>query len=106
MAERIDQKVEWVKEGAGARFPEIEINAWLAALEVTDDRAGMADLMSQLFGAPPAEVLQSPLALVGSLDEMAVTLEERRERWGYSYHCVPGAKAEQFAPVVARLTGT
>jgi probable F420-dependent oxidoreductase len=105
MAERIDQKVEWVKEGAGARFPEIEINAWLAALEVTDDRAGMADLMSQLFGAPPAEVLQSPLALVGTLAEMTVTLEERRERWGYSYHCVPGDKAEAFAPVVADLAG-
>lgn len=106
MAERIDEKVGWVREGAGARFDELEINAWLAALEVTDDRDAMADLMSQLFGAPPAEVLESPLALVGTLDQMAETLAGRRERWGYSYHCVPGDRAEVFAPVVARLTGT
>ena len=31
---------------------------------------------------------------------------ERRERWGYSYHVIPGDKARDFAPVVARLTGT
>ena len=37
MPERIDQKVAWLREGAGARFDEIEINAWLAAAEVTDD---------------------------------------------------------------------
>ncbi|MFM7068797.1 MAG: hypothetical protein ACKOYM_04975, partial [Actinomycetes bacterium] len=105
MAERIDQKVGWLREGAGSRFPDIEINAWLAALEVTDDRDGMADLMSQLFGAPPSEVLQSPLALVGTLAEMTDTLLERRDRWGYSYHCIPGAKAQEFAPIVAELTG-
>jgi hypothetical protein len=33
-------------------------------------------------------------------------LQERRERWGYSYHCLPGDKAHDFAPLVAELTGT
>src|SRR5258706_8254500 len=31
MPERIDQKVEWLREGAGARFEHIQLNAWLAA---------------------------------------------------------------------------
>ncbi len=67
MPERIDEKVEWLREGAGARFDDIEINAWLAAAEVTDDTPGVAELMGQLFSADPKDVLESPLTLIGSV---------------------------------------
>jgi len=106
MPERIDEKVVWLREGAGARFAEIEINAWLAAAEVTDDTAGVAELMGQLFSADPKDVLASPLTLIGSLGECGDRLRERRERWGYSYTVIPGEKARDFAPLVAELTGT
>jgi len=105
MPERIDEKVGWLREGAGARFDRIEINAWLAAAEITDDTAGMADLMGQLFSAEPKDVLASPLTLIGSVSECADRLRERRERWGYSYTVIPGEKARDFAPLVAQLTG-
>jgi len=39
----------------------------------------------------------------GNVAEM---LAERRERWGYSYHVLPGDRAHDFAPLVADLTGT
>ena len=103
---RIDQKVEWVREGAGARYADIEVNAWLAAAEVTDDTPGVADIMGQLFQADPKDVLASPLSLIGSISECADRLRERRERWGYSYAVIPGDKARDFAPLVAELTGT
>ena len=103
---RIDQKVEWVRDGAGARYGDIEINAWLAAAEVTDDTPGVADIMGQLFQADPKDVLASPLSLIGSISECADRLRERRERWGYSYSVIPGDKARDFAPLVAQLTGT
>ncbi len=106
LPERIDEKVGWVREGAGARFDELELNAWLAAAELTDDTAGVAELMGQLFSADPKDVLNSPLALIGSTAECADRLRERRERWGYSYTVIPGAKARDFAPLVAQLTGT
>ncbi len=106
MPERIDQKVAWLREGAGDRFADIEINAWLAAAEVTDDTPGVADVMGQLFSADPDDVLASPLTLIGSLAECADRLRERRERWGYSYSVIPGEKARDFAPLVAELTGT
>ncbi len=105
MPERIDQKLGWLREGAGARFDKIEINAWLAAAEVTDDTPGVADVMGQLFSADPADVLASPLTLIGSIPECADRLHERRERWGYSYSVIPGEKARDFAPLVAELTG-
>lgn len=106
LADRIDEKVGWVREGAGDRFADLELNAWLAAAEVTDDTAGVAALMGELFAADPDEVLASPLTLIGSVEEIVDRLHERRERWGYSYHVIPGDKARDFAPVVARLTGT
>ena len=62
--------------------------------------------MGQLFGADPAEVLESPLTLIGSVAECAERLLARRERWGYSYTVIPGDKARDFAPLVARLTGS
>jgi len=106
MPERIDEKVGWLRDGAGARFDEIEINAWLAAAEVTNDTAGVGDLMGQLFSADPKDVLASPLTLIGSIAECADRLRERRERWGYSYTVIPGEKARDFAPLVSELTGT
>jgi hypothetical protein len=105
MPERIDQKVEWLREGAGARFEHIELNAWLAAAEVTDDTAAVAEVMGQLFSADPKDVLASPLTLIGSLSECTDRLRERRERWGYSYTVIPGEKARDLAPLVAELTG-
>jgi probable F420-dependent oxidoreductase len=107
MAERIDEKVEWVRAGAGERFDDLEINAWLAVAELTDDSRGLAEALAPGFGAESAdEVLASPLSLIGSKAEIADRLSERRERWGYSYHVIPGEKARDFAPIVEELTGT
>ncbi|WP_334144714.1 TIGR03621 family F420-dependent LLM class oxidoreductase [Rhabdothermincola sp.] len=105
LADRIDQKVHWVKEGAGERFGDLELNAWLAVAQVTDDSAGFASLLAPGFGTEPASVLESPLTLIGSPTEIAERLHERRERWGYSYHVIPGEQARVFAPVVGALSG-
>jgi probable F420-dependent oxidoreductase len=104
LADRIDEKVAWVQ--SAGRWDDVEINAWLAAAEVTDDTPGVAALMGELFAADPTEVLQSPLTLIGSAAEIVDRLQERRDRWGYSYHVVPGDKARDFAPIVAQLTGS
>ena len=42
----------------------------------------------------------------GSVDDMAEELERRRAELGVSYVSVNGAFLEEFAPVVARLSGT
>lgn len=105
LADRIDQKVAWVREGAGDRFDDLELNAWLAVAEITDD-AAVVEGIAALFGTDPTSLLQSPLALVGSPGGVAEALHERRERWGYSYHVIPGDKARDFAPTVAALTGS
>ena len=52
MADRMDQKMAWVREGAGGRFDDLEINAWVAVAKVTDDSAAFAELLSPGFGVP------------------------------------------------------
>src|SRR4051812_19621665 len=106
LPERIDEKVGWVRDGAADRFDDIEINAWLAVAQVTDDSATAAEGLGAIFEADPKDVLSSPLTLVGDVAEIVDRLQERRERWGYSYTVVPGDQAHAFAPVVAQLTGT
>jgi probable F420-dependent oxidoreductase len=104
-ADRIEEKVAWLREGAGDRYDDLEINAWLAVGTVTEDPS-VAESVAALFGVDVESMGQSPLALVGSIGQCAERLQERRDRWGYSYTVIPGAAAHDFAPLVARLTGT
>jgi probable F420-dependent oxidoreductase len=106
MPAAIDAKVARVREAAGDRFEDLELNAWLSVAQVTDDPDGFAALMGELFEAEPADVLASPLTLIGTPSGIADLLAERRERWGYSYTVIPAEQAHDMAPVVASLTGT
>jgi hypothetical protein len=42
---------------------------------------------------------------VGTEDDIVASLEERRDRWQFSYHVVDEQAVESFAPIVARLAG-
>jgi len=106
LPERIDEKIDWVRKGASERFDDLELNAWLAIAEVTDNADELAAGLAVAFESDPANVLTSPLSLIGSPTEIRERLHERRERWGYSYSVIPGDKAYDFAPIVAELTGT
>jgi probable F420-dependent oxidoreductase len=101
----IDEKVQWVRDAAGARLDALELNAWLSVAAVTDRAGDVAETLAQVFAATPEQVLASPLTLIGSISEIIDRLQERRDRWGYSYHVIPHDKIEEFSPVVARLAG-
>ena len=102
----IDRKFEQLRADAGDRFDDLEFNAWLSVCTVTDDALAVGERLSARFGAPAEDVLQSPLILAGTRTELIDRLRERRARWGYSYHVVQEPSVEEFAPIVASLTGT
>ena len=87
-------------------FDDIELNVTVFVAMVTDDQNGMAERVSGGFGMPPEEVLSSPHALIGSVDQIVGALQERRDRFGFSYIVLSGDRFEPFAPVVAKLAGT
>ncbi|MEB0161044.1 hypothetical protein, partial [Pseudomonas sp. AH2 (2023)] len=65
-----------------------------------------AEAVAPAFESTPEEVLSSPLTLIGAPGEITERILERRQRWGYSYHVIPGDQARAFAPLVAELTGS
>ena len=102
----IDEKFRRIRTDAGERFDDLEFNAWLTVCRVSNDVSSLGERLSAQFGAPAEEVLASPLILAGTIDEMIQGLEERRARWGYSYFTVQQPVIDDFAPVVATLTGS
>jgi probable F420-dependent oxidoreductase len=104
--ERTREKVAWVKEAAGDRFDGLELNALIGFVMITDDAGQMAEAMAPHFGIDPADALHIPLALLGTLDEMAEELQWRREEYGISYWSIEADSWEALGPVVSRLAGT
>ena len=100
------EKVGWIREGAGDRFGEIELEIGAYFVAVGDDSATALEAMARRFDVPPAELAAHPHALIGSLDAVCEQLHERRERFGVSYINVAQRSMEAFAPVVERLAGT
>lgn len=106
-AEVTDRKLAWVREAAGNRYPDLEINMLIFVCAVTDARPATLEATAPLFGMTPDQVAEYPHAWVGSAEEIAADLEAGRERWDASYLVVQGVEAMRAAaPVVARLAGT
>lgn len=109
-----DQKLEWVRQAAGDRFDDLILNLLVPVVAVTDSPRQTAqaviDGMVQQYGAPRDalsvdQLLESPSALIGTVDQIAETLQARRERYGFSYITI-FPPMEPFAPVVQRLAGS
>jgi probable F420-dependent oxidoreductase len=103
VAARVDEKFALVRAAAGERYGDLEFHCWLRDAQVTDDGRGAAAAIAARTGLTPADVLESPFVLVGSVAEIVERLHERRERWGYSYYTVQQPAAHEFAAVVAAL---
>jgi probable F420-dependent oxidoreductase len=101
-----DQKIDWLREAAGNRFDDIEIQSFVGFTNFTEDRRSLAEMMAGAFGVSPDDALETPVVLAGTLEQMIDDLYARRERWDMSYVVVGVDVMEQFAPAVAKLAGT
>ena len=101
----VADRVALVRERAGDRIDEIELNIRVFYVSVTDDRAGDIAGVASTIGVDPVLVERSPFALVGSTAAIVEDLERRRDELGFSYVVVGPDDIEPFAPVVAALAG-
>jgi probable F420-dependent oxidoreductase len=99
------EKIEWVRQGAGERFDELEIEIGAYFTFVMDDPKPVVQNFATMFGYTEDEMLAHPHALFGSVDAVSEELERRRELHGISYVTVGEDTMEPFAPVVDRLAG-
>jgi hypothetical protein len=100
-----EQKIEWIKAGAGDRFEDIELEIGAYFTAVTDD-AGTVARMASTFNVSSREFAQHPHALIGTVESICAQLVERRDRYGISYVTFGSAAMEAVAPIVQRLAGT
>lgn len=105
-ADVVDEKIAWVKEAAGDRFGEIELQLQLFKTQVTDDPQPVIEGLAKAFGLPPEVVATAPFFQVGSVAQIKENLIAMRERWGISYIVCQNDGTQALAPIVADLAGT
>jgi probable F420-dependent oxidoreductase len=112
----VENKVRCVKDAAGERFDQIELNMTLRDFRITSDRSAMArQLLNEWTNEPTRlanvqmlseqDVLDSPHVAIGTVEQIVEQLEVSRERWGFSYLEVNSTDADAVAPVLERLNG-
>lgn len=104
VADRYRERIGWIRDAAGERFDDIELQVLCQIEQVTDDRETMYTNLAPVFGLTPEEARDVPIVLVGTVDQIVEDLQRRREMYGFSYIVVHDLEA--FAPVVAVLAGT
>ena len=107
--EEAARRFGFVREAAGERFDRIELESspyWAAATEdVEGALARWAGMLRHVPGSDPEVLRDHPNVLVGSVGHIVEILQQRREITGVNYVTVPRKQAEEFAPIVAELSG-
>lgn len=106
-AQRFAQKIEWLREAAGERFAQIELSV-LTTPVFTDNRHWGAEQVAQRrgwSGVAVEEILEMPTIFVGTVEQIAEQMLERRECFGVSYYMTFDHMMEAYAPLVEQLAG-
>jgi probable F420-dependent oxidoreductase len=106
------EKVGWVREAAGDRFADLELNVYPSrvAPEITDDgHAALRQAVDEIgarSGDRPDEAMlrDSPHIWIGSLDELAEKAQRLRGELGISSLML--GEVDELAPLVGRLAGS
>jgi alkanesulfonate monooxygenase SsuD/methylene tetrahydromethanopterin reductase-like flavin-dependent oxidoreductase (luciferase family) len=109
------EKVGIVREAAGERFKDIELNWTITAIVITDEREQTAEtaLAALDKGLHPnlevdvklgvEDILNSPYVAIGTFEEIADQIRTVREKTGMSYVGVFPTQMDAFAPIIPLL---
>jgi probable F420-dependent oxidoreductase len=102
-AERLDATVNYIREQAGDRWEQLELNVLIQAVVITDDRQAAAQESARRSrgGLSVEDALATPFLALGTHDEIAKHLLACRERWNISYFSV--RDISNFVLVIQRL---
>jgi probable F420-dependent oxidoreductase len=112
----VEDKVRRIREAAGDRFDQIELNMTVRDVRLADDRRAAARALLQAWSSVPSrlanvdqltedDVLDSPHIAVGTVEQIVEQFERSRERWGFNYLEVSSTDADAVAPVMEQLNG-
>ncbi|MBO0795033.1 MAG: TIGR03621 family F420-dependent LLM class oxidoreductase, partial [Ktedonobacteraceae bacterium] len=99
------QKVEWVRQAAGARFDEIELSMVVTPHFSQHRQQKAAQLMQERGwnGISTEQVLEMPSIFIGTMGQMMEKMQQLRKQYGFSYFVISDRYMEDFAPIVAEL---
>ncbi|SQD93437.1 MULTISPECIES: TIGR03621 family F420-dependent LLM class oxidoreductase [unclassified Parafrankia] len=101
------ERVAYFADVVGERDAQVERNLLIQAVIITDDRdAALRHLQAAQLPVPLEDLDDSPLLLIGDLEQVTDRVRELRDRFGISYLTVIEHYQEAFAPVVEALRGT
>jgi probable F420-dependent oxidoreductase len=99
------EKIAVIKEAAGDRFDQLEINLWVGwAGLVGSGNSVWGSARAAALGAATA-VYGSPYVVYGTLGALRDRLLRRRDQLGISYYTFPSRSMETMAPLVDALAG-
>ncbi|MET9764747.1 LLM class F420-dependent oxidoreductase [Streptomyces sp. NPDC006372] len=105
-ADELDQRVARLLEFAGHREEPPELNLLIQMVIGTEDReAAVQPFLELVPDMTVDQVLELPVTLLGTLDEITEQVLARRERYGFTYFTVLEPYMEAFAPVMERVRG-
>ena len=101
--EAFARKAGWIRDAAGDRLSAIELNTLVQTVVITNHPRDAAAPLAKEYQMDVDQVFETPLVLIGSADQIAQTLVQRRERFGISYITVFEKDLENMAEVIDRL---
>jgi probable F420-dependent oxidoreductase len=100
------RRCSFAREAAGDRFADLDVESSPYFSAITDDPHPKLTALADRFGTTTDVMLDHPNVLMGTADAVVERLLARRERYGVNYVSFQQAQVDEFAPIVARLTGT
>ncbi|MBJ8339933.1 LLM class F420-dependent oxidoreductase [Antrihabitans sp. YC3-6] len=115
--EKTIERVDLIRQAAGDRFADIELNWAITTIVITDDREQIAEMALQALdkGFPPnmevdvklgvEDILTSPYIAIGTFEEIADQIRNTRAKTTMSYVGVFPTQMDAFAPIIPLLRG-
>jgi probable F420-dependent oxidoreductase len=104
--EEAQRRLGYVRDAAGARFADLDIESSPFFTEVTDDVDGATERVAAMLRIATVGLVDHPNVLIGPKGAVIERVAKRREAHGVNYVTVQQSQVEAFAPVVAELAGT
>src|SRR5206468_3998697 len=99
------RRIGYVRDAAGDRFADLDVESSPYFTEVTDDVDGAVARVAGNVGVDADGLVDHPNVLIGSAYAILDRLESRRETLGINYVTIQQSQVESFAPIAARLSG-
>jgi alkanesulfonate monooxygenase SsuD/methylene tetrahydromethanopterin reductase-like flavin-dependent oxidoreductase (luciferase family) len=99
------EKIAIIREAAGSRFSNLELNMWLGDAGLVGSGNSLLGSVAAAARWAPTTLYGSPYVLYGTLSSTREQLLRRRDKLGLSYYTIPSRAMESMAPLVQALAG-